>query len=260
MSIGETNNTSWVAYNDCIIRDLPSYNGSRTDHGTLTYSNSCEYRCISTHRRTFRYKSLGKLLGIHFTSWEKIICESRIWPNKNIVINSQTVPNLNTAFYCNSVTNNNIVFNKYMIANITIFTNFSAWKYMCKSPNPSIVTDIQRLNQGIIMFKKPHITLLVDQYILKTGIPSFSCLKKIRQNSRNAVLVKMLSQNTAATCFCYGTTFGIVTNNSFNGIVKLINIAINKQFLTNIETILEVTYSIIQNDTSRSCRIKSSHI
>jgi len=141
MPIGETNNPSWVSYNDCIIRDFPSYNGSRTDHGTLAYSNSCEYRCISTYGGTFRYKSLGKLFGIHFTSGKKIICESRIWPNKNIVINPQTVPYLNTAFYCNSVANHNIVLNKYMIANITIASDCSPRKDVSKSPNARTISD-----------------------------------------------------------------------------------------------------------------------
>ena len=126
------------------------------DHRTMTYRQprkdrrSRANRSIATNRRN---RICRWMLA---ASRETVICECRIWSNKDVVFDNQPVPQLDPGFHRNAVTEDNLFFNENVIADITVATNNGAVEDVDKRPDPRTSSHLGRFAEAFRMNKIAH--------------------------------------------------------------------------------------------------------
>jgi hypothetical protein len=55
--------------------------------------------------------------------WERIICESHVWANENVVGDPETIPKLDATLHSYTIAQDNVILDKNVVADVTIFTN-----------------------------------------------------------------------------------------------------------------------------------------
>ena len=91
-----------------------SHYRARTHHGMPSDRDAWQDGCAATNGRAGLDRGDGKRIWILLAPGVRIIGERYIWPNKNIIFNSQAVPELDTGFDRDAVANDDIILDQAM--------------------------------------------------------------------------------------------------------------------------------------------------
>jgi hypothetical protein len=144
--IKKTDYACRIAYYQGMWRDVFGYDGTGTDHCSLTDSYTAEDSSICSNRGTLPDKSRTEFKWL-LTARKEVIGEGGIWTDHHVIFKPETVPDLHSALDRDPVADYDIVFYEDMIADIAIGTNLSTWENMRKGPDSCIITNVVRFNE-----------------------------------------------------------------------------------------------------------------
>src|SRR5690554_778197 len=133
---------SRVTVVQCVRRHIGCNDASCSNKRVITDYNPRKNRHIGSESNAALDYCLFKILNtIRFRSGYQFIGKRSIWPDENIVLNSDTVPQLDSVFNGHIITNNDVILDKHMGANVAVTANSRFRQDNTKLPDRGVLTN-----------------------------------------------------------------------------------------------------------------------